>query len=83
MEQALSRSGCTVAVFDNRRTEAPPKEVRQSMFDWASGGTFTRVGLVVDGELTAVRATMESIASGRRLKAFNTLDEAVAWVESE
>lgn len=83
VERALAESGCTVAVFDNRHTEVPPDEVRQSMFEWAIGGTFTRVGLVVDGELVAVRATMESIASGRRLKAFNALDEAVTWVEAE
>lgn len=83
VEQALTRAGCTVAVFDNRRTMAPPDEVRQCMFEWAIGGPFTRVGLVVDGELVAIRATMESIASGRRLKAFSSIDEAVAWVESE
>ena len=80
VEQALSASGCSVAVFDNRHTDAPDEDVRRAMFEWAIGGTFTRVGLVVDGELVAVRATMESIASGRRLKAFNAVDDAVEWV---
>lgn len=80
VEAALRKTRCRRAVFDNRLTQAPPPNVRDVMFDWASGASFERVALLLESELVAVRASMEALSLGRRLKAFDDAQAAVRWL---
>ncbi|MEM6994804.1 MAG: hypothetical protein AAF721_30095 [Myxococcota bacterium] len=80
IEHEVQTTGCRLAVFDNRQTEPSPPAVRDTMFEWALGDTFLRVAVLLDGEMTAVRANMQALASGGALKAFADVDAARSWV---
>lgn len=72
-------SGCRRVVFDNRKTTAHADEVRESMFQWATR-TFDRVALLLESDMVGVRANMDALSRGAKLRAFHSLPEAIAWL---
>ena len=79
VESQCQAAGCRRIVFDNRKTTAHTDDVRTAMFEWAST-TFDRVALLLESEMMGVRANMEALSRGAKLRAFHDLAEAVAWL---
>ena len=70
--------------FDNRGTQSPEPEIAEAMHRWAlSEGRFERVAMIFESERLVIRVNMEGIANARKIRAFTTVELAVAWLESE
>jgi hypothetical protein len=79
VESRCQEVGCRRVVFDNRKTTAHPDDVRAAMFDWATTH-FEKVALLLESDMIGVRANMEALSRGAKLRAFHDLAEAVAWL---
>lgn len=79
VESRCEQAGCRRVVFDNRKTTAHEDHVRAAMFEWASTH-FDKVALLLESDMIGVRANMEALSRGAKLRAFHDLGEAVAWL---
>ena len=83
VDAALAQSGLRVAVFDNRDTEAPAEHLRTMMWNWVQDTTrFDAVAVVLQSTMRGTRANMTAVSRGVRLRAFDSIDDAAAWLRS-
>lgn len=73
----------TGALFDNRRTGIHDDAIRKAMWAWVTGAGFSRVALLLESELSVVRANMDAVAKRATLKAFARESDAIAWLRAD
>jgi hypothetical protein len=81
IEAHAERTACQLVLFDNRNTDVVSNEIRRSMFDWVTT-QFDRAALLLQSDLAVVRANMDSLARGAKLRAFDNALEAVDWLRA-
>lgn len=79
IESELRKQPRDLALFDNRSTDTPPDDVRESMWDWVTD-TFDRTSLVLESEMLCVRANMNALVRGVRVRAFSSKILAASWL---
>ena len=82
IELQRSSSRAVSVLFDNRRTGIHDEVVRKAMWSWVLSAGFARVGLLLDSELSVVRANMDAVARRATLRAFSRESEALAWLRA-
>ena len=81
VEHALAEGSLRRVIFDNRETLAPAEDVRARMHAWVtSRARFDRAALVLESEMLKIGVNMDAVSKGLHMKAFNDLDDAIAWV---
>lgn len=81
VELAIATATARRVIFDNRETLAPEEGVRARMHAWVtSKERFERAALVLESEMLKIGVNMDAVSKGLHMKAFNDLDEAIAWV---
>lgn len=81
IDDALLRHGIRAAVFDTRETPAPPPAARKLWWEWLeTAAHHDRVGVVVRSELTRISGNMTALSRKVRLRSFENLRDAQAWV---
>ena len=77
IERALREHGVQLVMFDNRSTGEPAPEARESMWNWCRDCPLVeRVALLLESDLTLVRANMTALGKRTQLRSFS--DEALA-----
>lgn len=83
VEAALRRHGVRKVLIDNRETDLPDEQMRAFMNAWSENREiFDAMAIVVQSTMVKVRSTMEAIAHGAMRRAFNSIEEAEAWLLS-
>jgi hypothetical protein len=81
IERALRSSGHALLLMDNRLTGVPAVEARESMWAWCHDSPLIeRAALLLESELSLVRANMTAVGKRTPLRSFGREDEAVAWL---
>jgi hypothetical protein len=81
LEGLLASAGHRRVLFDNRRTEAPSREVRDYIHgEVTTPGRFERLAFVFDSDMLVTSVRLDALARGIPLRAFATLEEAEAWL---
>jgi hypothetical protein len=76
-----ARAGTRRVLFDNRQTLAPEEAVRDMVWAWIRDPTqLERVALLLESSMGVVRANMTAVSQRIRLRAFNSFEEARAWL---
>lgn len=72
------------AIFDNRNTKAPTEELRDLMWRFVDDpDRFDAVAILLQSDLKQVRANMTALGRRVKLKAFNSLEAAQAWLAEQ
>jgi hypothetical protein len=80
VERACAKQGADRRVlFDNRDTDEPAQEIRESMFAWAVA-SFERVALLLRSDLKAVRTNMDALSRRAHVRGFVEENEATVWL---
>lgn len=83
IEGMAQRFGARKLVLDNRRTDPSSAAAVTVMRKWLRAADFDAVALVLESELLRVSVNMDSVGTGRRIRAFGTVDDAVEWADEE
>jgi hypothetical protein len=81
VERALRQHDMRLVMFDNRRTGEPAAQARESMWDWCRECPFVeRVALLLESDLTLVRANMTALGKRTQLRSFSDEKLAAEWL---
>lgn len=81
LERALHNAGHGLVLFDNRLTGEPESEARESMWAWSRDCTVVeRVALLLESDLSLVRANMTALSKRSPVRSFSDEDEARTWL---
>ena len=81
LERTLEQTGHGLVLFDNRLTGDPDTAARDSMWAWCRDCPHVeRVALLLESDLTLVRANMTAVGKRSPVRSFNAEEAAVTWL---
>jgi hypothetical protein len=81
IERALVEHGVHKLVFDMRGVQEHIEDVRDAMWAWAARGEKVQaVALLIESELSRIRANMTALGRSARVRAFGAPLQAEMWL---